>query len=825
MSRDRFRFREGELFEREPGLAPSLWDAIPGLQRNDAMALPETDDPAAFGGVGAELAAADEERRRARRDRAKRIAAERALRAMQGDGPEDPLASLQMDPEAVEAASERFDATIGDPVRAGAADFLDRLVLPRAALGALNEATGVDGYGNTVQRARQGAAEARAEHPWASAIGTVAAMPAALVSPQLAAPSAGSTMGRIGAAGIESMSYGALPGLVSGDLNEAEEGAEDAGLFAGLANVGGQVISNAAPYLSRAADSLDEWSAPIRARAAGIRGIAAQRLVDELPSNVRGAADADLGVAAPSRAGTGGVRGYVSDLDRLGISPRGSISRIDEVGERAEAARRRAIGGIQDARDRMTAVENRPFAQLDEAVRTDDPMMAPTPETSRALVSDRIRRGSEAERQAVDRAVAELDELRGEMGTLATQRARATTLPGTQVDVEAPTMPAAVGDITRPLGRARPRPVPSDDPTVPGINAEQIRELRRELNRRSGGRPNLSASDVQRAYDDGEFTEVFGMHPQLPNLQRQPGLPPRDARSPSTEDLRGLLPEGFGNTVQGPEVARRLRGILARYRQIPGAENLYATGERLASQMEARGPISWGEAEEIRRFWDDITNWQAQGPTASPLAPLQGVRRQMRGALQGVLDETVAEHAPDIAYSYPQARRDYQVADLTSRMAREDELRDASNRLISPSDYGGAIMGSGIGSAAGGPTAGVVGGIVGVGINRAVRGREHALSAAVAERGADAMRALPTLTTGRAGAPIMGAMGAAAARPEPRAQTPTPIEPREVSDDEFDRLLAAPQEPAAPPASSSPSEPREVSDDEFQRLLEQEFGQ
>jgi hypothetical protein len=822
MSRD--RFREGELFEREPGLAPSLWDAIPGLQRNDAMALPETDDPAAFGGAGVELAEADEERRRARRDRAKRLAAERALRSMQGDQPDDPLASLQMDPGTVDAAGQAFDETIGDPVRAGAADFLDRLVLPRAALGVLNEATGADSYENTVRRARSGADRARAEHPWASAVGTVGAMPAALISPQVAAPSAGSTIGRIGAAGIESMGYGALPGLVSGDLSEAEEGAEDAGLFTGLLGVGGQAVSNLQPHLARAADSLDEWSAPIRARAAGIRGIAAQRLVDELPSNIPRSADADLGVAAPSRAGTGGVRGYVRDLDRLGIAPRGSISRVDEVGERAEAARRRAIDGIQGARDRMAAVENRPLAQLDEAVRTDDPMMAPTPETSRALVSDRIRRGSEAEREAVDRAVAELDDLRGEIGTLATQRARATTLPGTQVDVEAPTMPAAVGDITRPLGRARPRPVPSDDPTVPGINAEQIRELRRELNRRSGGRPNLSASDVQRAYDDGEFTEVFGMHPQLPNLQRQPGLPPRDARSPSSEDLRGLLPGGFGNTVSGPEVARRLRGILARYREIPGAENLYSTGENLASQMEARGQLSWGDAEEIRRFWDDITNWQAQGPTASPLAPLQGVRRQMRGALQGVLDETVAEHAPDIAHAYPQARRDYQVSDLTSRMTREDELRDASNRLISPSDYGGAIVGSGIGSAAGGPGAGVVGGIVGVGINRAVRGREHALSAAASERAADAMRALPTLRAGRAGAPIAGAMGAASARPaaEPRRAAQGP---EVVSDDELEQLLAAPLEPAAAPSGAPQVEAETVDDDELERLLQQEYGQ
>lgn len=795
------RYREGELLERDGGILPSLWDAIPGAQRNDATPLPETEDFGAYGGAGPELAAAEDDRvARRRRERAetKRRAAERALDELAAAPLVDPLAGLQMDPNAPESDAGRwFTENVGDPVRAGAANMLDALVLPRAALGALNEATGVDDYGTTVARAREGAARARNEHPWASAAGTTAAFPAALVSPQLLPGSVTATLpsaSRVGVAGLEAMGYSALPGLIEGDAEEATEGALLGGGAAGTLGALGLGIEAAAPRLRQTAEALDEWSAPIRARAAGIRGIGAQRRVDQLP---------------------GSTRDFVNDLDRLGISPRGSISRVEDVGERAGQARQRAIDGIQGARDRMAGIEaprieaaraeqarrDAVRTRLDEAVLTDDPMMAPTPETSRPLVADRVRRSMDARRGAYEELVDELEGIRGSIRDAEVERAGAMTGPIERVDPMAQTgRAAAVGDRTAP-SRPAARRLDTGAPTGPGGASARILELRQRLGGQAGARPNLSRDDVARLFDRDDVTGVLGqgVSPRIPGL-RSTGVPPRDASSPSAADLARLLPEeppiDPGGLVSGPDVAGRIRGIIERYRQIPGAEDLYRTGERLASQMEARGQIPWGEAEEIRRFWDDITNWQAQGPTSGALAPLQGVRRQLRGALQGVLDETVERHAPEMAGSYPQARRDYQVSDFTERMAHDDELRDASNRLLSPTDYGAGIGGASAGGAAGGGSGAIAGAALAVLGNRAIRGREHAISAAVAERGADALRRIPRLTPGNAMAPAVG-MAAGVSQRDPAR--PRPVATPDVEGMSDAALLRVPeeQEPAA----------------------------
>jgi hypothetical protein len=799
MSRDRFR-PLSEYDDTLGGLIPSIGaQAVPGLEGRGAV-LPETEDWEAFGDTpgATELAESQAERTPEGRTRLQREAL-RAMRerrrAAESASPGDPLSSLQMDPADVEEAGAWFDENIGDPTRAGAASLLDALVLPRAALGALNEATGVDDYGSTVQRAREGAAEARAEHPWPSAVGTLGAMPAALISPQIGVSATAPATARVGAAGLESMGYGALPGIVSGDAEEAARGGINAGTFGGALSTLGAGAQQLVPSLSRAADALDEWSAPYRARAAGVWGDAAQRRVAQLP---------------------GGTRGYVRDLDRTGISRRGSISRLEDVGARADDVRQQAIGGIQGTRDRMAEVEAFGLpadqlaamrSQLDEAVRLDDPSFAPTDEARRALISDRVRRASGARRTALDERVAEIEQMRRELSDLESQRAGAVTNPGSMED----DLLRAVGDDTVP-GRPGARGM-GDDPTLPGGPAARLLALRNELGVGSGrGIPSVRPDDVRRGLDENELTMVGGRLRHVPGV-RPTGMPARDAQSPSIDDLAATLPRESGaGTVSGPEVASRLRGIVEPYREIPGAEGLYRAGEDLANQMEARGQLSWGDAERIRRFWDDITNWRAPGPTAAPLAPLQGVRRQMRGALQGVLDDAVAQNAPEIADSYRQARRDYQISDLTGRLVRDAERRSASNRLISPSDMGAGIMGAGAGGATGDPVNSLAGAALGVFANRFVRGREHALRAAAAERSADALRAVPQFSAGRATAPIAGAMGAAPQSPAPR-QRPQ-AQPAPSFDEELDSILGT------GPAEAGPSQPAQTDfDDELDEIL------
>jgi hypothetical protein len=205
-------------------------------------------------------------------------------------------------------------------------------------------------YGGDLEthRARRDteATDLRSENPYSYATGMLGQMPAMIaggVRTAGLAPAAARAM-MVGEAATTAGL--AAHGASSAPLDSPQRGADarqGAALGTALGiggQVAGEVAQRAIPYAQRAATALDEWAAPLRTRGSVGTGLEAMRRIDDLP---------------------GGIQEFAGDLNRYGISPRGSVHTVD-------AARRRAQGAWNQSNRQLDDV----FGRMDLEEQADD---------------------------------------------------------------------------------------------------------------------------------------------------------------------------------------------------------------------------------------------------------------------------------------------------------------------------------------------------------------------------------------------------------------------------------------------------------------------
>lgn len=214
------------------------------------------------------------------------------------------------------------------------------------------------------------------------------------------------------------------------------------------------------------------------------------------------------------------------------------------------------------------------------------------------------------------------------------------------------------------------------------------------------------------------------------------------------QDMDVLYPNGLRN-MPSMFMEERLPGTVSRgplinqlQQTIDNTEGLL-TGD--ARQVAARsllqdaqnsGNYTFQQAFDEKRGFDNPANFHGPSPNAR-LAPMVQDRRDLRRALVNSMDDAVGQDlGPSRVSEFQRARREYQQADLYERMGHDSELREAANRIFSPSDMG--AFGLGLLTPGGNGPRAVAFSV----LNRMLRGREASMAAGTMERTADALRAV-----------------------------------------------------------------------------------
>lgn len=475
-----------------------------------------------------------------------------------------------------------------------------------------------------------------------------------MLAPAIGAGRAPSALAAARNAAAGGAAWGALAGLGESEADDASGALADAGQSAALGaavgaplGVAGHGLYRLGDWIASQADDVARQANPIRARAAGVRTVGMQRLADDLP---------------------GGINAYADDVRRLGISPEGSVHTPEVAGERARV--------IADSSGRQI----------------------------RDIIEDMGRRE------------------------------------------------AAAG--------IQPIPAIADDATA-------------------AGRPAAMRPDPIASTEAGPY--------------------------------RAAAPQG---SVRPDRILAELDRIIRNAEGVPGAESRLQAARELAEELRTGGPISFERAQRIKREWDSLINWNAGASPTSRLTPLESQRRELRGALQGAMDEAVEREAPHLAAPYRQARRDFQVSHLTDRLAHDNELREAANRLVGSTDYGAAIAASANGGGIGRQ-------ILSAAANRVMRTREASAAATALERGSQRMRQAPAAAATRVqqahrvGMPA--AATAASAAFGTNAPRPSPSAPAAMTDEQW-MQMGQPQQGAP---QQQEIDPEGLSDDEWLGMMEQ----
>jgi hypothetical protein len=782
MSRDRFRSLS-EYDDTHGGLVPSVWDAIPGLQRADIGGLPETEDFGSYGGAGTEIAAAERDRariealRRIEEDAAglfneegePMVQPERGLRRQIGVRPRSDIALEEV------AESPGFAAMMG---------VADTLSVPRDIIANANAAGGAGGR----EAAQSEMDRSMAESPYAAAGGAlVGAAPMMLAAPVLgeaaiarmggAALQAGSripVLARAGAAGLEGMGWAGLHEQAADRPVGSEmmfAGPIAAGGTAALAGVG-ELAARAPDYVQGLEDMAGQW----RTRAAGGRTLPVQRALANLP---------------------GGTQGVADDLDVLGISPRYSVHSVDDARQVADRVRDRSGRNIGRVFDRMAEVdaedaarwtrEIEPVRARDadraaafDAIDTDDPSMllipnepdSPLGRIGREILTERVDRPVPARRASIEA------ELRQNLPSAET------------VAAEPPTRITSTASETPSRRRGRPAGLPR------------------------------TPENILNAFDQGDTTAVYGGR----ELSRTGSVPPMPTRpQASANRLRGLVdqvipgieaPTSPGSVDLDP-VLRALGEIESNHSTVPSATGPRAAASSIRTDYEATGgrmpfgrPRSGGRPGtgaqgEIEALDEDI-NWNPGGG-GMPRRPgaAQSDLRATRRSLRGAMDDAVTRVDPEMGAEYPRQRRENQIGRIFGNLGEDNAMREAANRQVSPTDYIAAMEGDGWFTRG-----------RNVLLNRLFRGREASLGATGAEHLSDLAQRTPDIS-GAANA-VGGRTGRAIAaigdRPEAR-----PVSAEGMSNDQWVEMLEEPQ----PPADDSQPAPDQLSDDEWLDMLEE----
>jgi hypothetical protein len=324
---------------------PSLMNQIvPGS--DGRMVLPETEDWDAFGNTPGASELADSQSRRG--------ADARALRAMQRETGAETTERLRREWGERGLLGRSLDQEMPPVTIPGIGVEYSPAAVMQGSLDALTlghsdelQARADAGrYGGNLEthRARRDteATDLRSENPYSYATGMLGQMPAMIagsVRTAGLAPAAARAM-MVGEAATTAGL--AAHGASSAPLDSPQRGADarQGAALGTMLGIGGQVAGEAAtraiPYAQRAAASLDEWAAPLRTRGSVGTGLEAMRRIDDLP---------------------GGIQEFAGDLNRYGISPRGSVHTVDAARQRAQGAWNQSNRQLDDVFGRMDLEE------------------------------------------------------------------------------------------------------------------------------------------------------------------------------------------------------------------------------------------------------------------------------------------------------------------------------------------------------------------------------------------------------------------------------------------------------------------------------------
>lgn len=153
----------------------------------------------------------------------------------------------------------------------------------------------------------------------------------------------------------------------------------------------------------------------------------------------------------------------------------------------------------------------------------------------------------------------------------------------------------------------------------------------------------------------------------------------------------------------------------------------YAPGSVTAEMIDAttvpraRRGITFEDMKKEKRDWGNATNFPSD-------APQQKIRRGVYDAINSEMAAAAEAVMPGSGQAWRNQSFNEHAALTAQEWAQKRALRESNNRVVSPSDLGAGMLGGIAGLATGNPVAGVGLGAV---INRAVRGREHAVGSKV----------------------------------------------------------------------------------------------
>jgi hypothetical protein len=324
---------------------PSLMNQIvPGS--DGRMPLPETEDWDSYGNTPGASELADAQSRRG--------ADARALRAMQRETGEETTARLRREWGERGLLGRSLDQEMPPVTIPGIGVEYSPAAVMQGSLDALTlghsdelQARADAGrYGGNLEthRSRRDteASDLRSENPYSYATGMLGQMPA-MIAGSVRTAGLAPTAARAMMVGEAATTAGlAAHGASSAPLDSPQRGidARQGAALGTMLGIGGQVAGEVAqrviPYAQRAATSLDEWAAPRRTRGSVGTGLEAMRRIDDLP---------------------GGIQEFAGDLNRYGISPRGSVHTVDAARQRAQGAWNQSNRQLDDVFGRMDLEE------------------------------------------------------------------------------------------------------------------------------------------------------------------------------------------------------------------------------------------------------------------------------------------------------------------------------------------------------------------------------------------------------------------------------------------------------------------------------------
>lgn len=210
-----------------------------------------------------------------------------------------------------------------------------------------------------------------------------------------------------------------------------------------------------------------------------------------------------------------------------------------------------------------------------------------------------------------------------------------------------------------------------------------------------------------------------------------------------------------GVPVDGNRIAQQLLDEAADLSALPGSEGRANALQALAEQWEAQGQVPFAQAHKALQEFGKGTKF-----TSDALA--QEDKRLVYSTVRRAMQDAADGADPALGAAWREGTRAYQVGKSQGDAARNWIEGQERNRQVSLTDYR-AAGGVGLGSLLTGstPVEAATHAVAAGALNKAVRGREHSIGAALAQRGASAMEGLSSAIGGRASVPAASAVGGA----------------------------------------------------------------